>query len=276
MLVGGGRVGRYRGPRVKPRARPFASPHQGGLVAALPSEHRQQTGFLQDRLVGLAGTPDDDSRIGADLVSIMQLAADRISAVDHASLTSQYQGGFATVGATSGLAAAVDEAQYHGEGGPCLEALANGSPIAVPEIGATIVWPQFRDTAGKFGLSASLSIPLFAGSGRTVAALNLYGRERDAMRPLSQAVLAAYHPDPTVVWNHESLDLGGRELAGGLIGAVALRNMIRRAIVAIMSATGQTPDFGYLTLRLQAAAAGDSLSDTAAYVIEHKAPNTIR
>lgn len=239
-------------------------------MAPLPSEHRQQTGLLQDRLIGLAGTPDDSSEIGTDLVELAQLAVDRVAAIDHASVTTRLQGAYATVAASDGLAVVVDEAQYRDDTGPCLAALSDGRPAAVPEIGAMMAWPGFRETAVKLGLKASLSIPLFAGSGRTVAVLNLYGRDRSAMKVLTEAVLAAYHPDAADSWHHDDLDPGGRELIGGLIGALALRNMIRQAIGVIMSATGQTPDFGYLTLRRQAAASADSLADTAAYVIEHK------
>ncbi len=39
-------------------------------------------------------------------------------------------------------------------------------------------WPGFRDTAYRLGLHTSLSIPLFAGRGEPIAALNLYDPTR--------------------------------------------------------------------------------------------------
>jgi hypothetical protein len=66
---------------------------------------------------------------------------------------------------SSALAVAVDEAQYAEQAGPCLEPLHTGVPAPVPDIAATMVWPGFRDQAVKIGLRASVSIPLYAGSG---------------------------------------------------------------------------------------------------------------
>jgi hypothetical protein len=234
--------------------------------------HRRAAGLLRERLIGLAGTPDDSSRVGADLVLIARLAADRIAAVDYASVTSRYQGAYATVAASSDLARAVDEAQYRDDAGPCLEALDADYPAAVPEIAATMTWPGFRDTAVQLGLRTSLSIPLFAGSGKTIAALNLYSRATGPMKALTAAVWAAYDPDPSESATDQSLDSGGRELAAGLIGAVALRDRIQQAIGVIMSASAQSADCAYLALRAQAAELGTSLTETAATVVDRLRP----
>jgi hypothetical protein len=230
----------------------------------------QQTGLLQQQLIGLAGTPDDSAQVGADLVVITRLATDRIAAVEYASVTSRYEGAYATVAASSDLALAIDEAQYRDNAGPCLEALEASYPAAVPEIAATMTWPGFRDVAVKFGLRTSLSVPLFAGSGRTVAALNLYSRHPRAMAPLSAAVWDAYDPDSPEPRKHDDLEPGGRELVGGLIGALALRNTIQQAIGILMSTTAPTADLAYLALRTQAAESRASLTDTAAHVIEQQ------
>ncbi len=231
----------------------------------------QPTGLLQERLLALAGTPDDSFRIGTDLVVIAQLAAKLIAPVECASVTSRDEGGYATVAASSDLAAAVDQAQYDDKAGPCLEALEAHYPAAVPDIAATMTWPGFRDTATRSGLETSLSIPLFAGSGTTVAALNLYSRRSGTLSTLTTAVWAAYDPDSTDRWDHDALEAGGRELTAGLIGAVALRTMIQRAIT-VLSADGTGPDHGYQVLCDRAAETGASLTDTAAQVIEQHQP----
>jgi hypothetical protein len=228
----------------------------------------EQTGLLQDRLIWLAGTPDDSSRIGAELLVIAQLAAVRIAGVEYTSITSRHDDAYATVAASSDLAVAVDEAQYRDHAGPCLETLESGSPTPVREIATTMAWPGFRETALTLGLRASLSIPLFAGSGKSVAALNLYGRDPSALSSIIGAVSACYAPDRTDMPT-EDLDGGARELVGGLIGALALRNMIQQAVGVVMSTTGQGADCAYMTLRIQAAESGRSLTDTAADLIAH-------
>ncbi len=89
---------------------------------------------------------------------------------------------------------AVDEAQYADDSGPCLDALHGGDPVAV-DICATMSWPGFREAAERMGLKASLSIPLFAGSGTTIAALNLYSHDLPAMLALDAWVITIYHTD---------------------------------------------------------------------------------
>jgi hypothetical protein len=47
----------------------------------------------------------------------------------------------------------------------------------VPDIATTVAAAGFRAAALRLGLQATLSVPLFAGRGVDVAALNLYSRE---------------------------------------------------------------------------------------------------
>jgi hypothetical protein len=238
-------------------------------LAGPPAADQHGIELLPDRLIGLAGTPDDSSAVGAHLIVITQLAAARIPAVRYASITSRYEGAYATVAASNDLIIAVDQAQYADGTGPCLDALDGGSTVAVPEIAATMAWPGFRETAFRLGLRASLSIPLFAGSGRSIAALNLYGHDPATMQTLTTAVWATFDsehggiPDPDI-------DAGTRELTAGLIAAHALRSMIQQAVGIIMSTTGHTADRAYLTLRTEAAESGRSLPDTAARLIAHQ------
>jgi hypothetical protein len=223
---------------------------------------------LRHRLVGLAGTPDDSPAVQADLAVIAQLAADWITAVSYASVTSVVPGGYATVAATSELARAVDEAQYADGSGPCLEAITDARVTEVPDISATMTWPGFRKTALELGLQASLSIPLFAGRGTPVAALNLYCHDPSTMRPLSLAVGSVFgvgNPGEPRVENH--LDDGAKNLVAGLTGAFAVRAVIQQAIGVIMALTAHGPEEAYGALRVQAVDADLALPDAAARIV---------
>ncbi len=225
-------------------------------------------GGLHKHLVTLAGTPDDDPAVAADLIVITQLAADRITAVDYASVT-RFQGdGYVTVAASSALAVAVDEAQYGDGAGPCLDALDQGRTTKVPEISATMAWPGFRDTALTLGLRASLSVPLFAGRGTPVAALNLYSHDPTAMRPLSQAVESVYgllgSGQPVA---SRDLGSGAQSLLAGLTGAFAVRAIVQQAIGVLIAVTASTADQAYDVLCLRAADTGVALPQAAARVI---------
>ena len=126
------------------------------------------------------------------------------------SAAGRHEGRYATIAASSDLAVAVDQAQDGDKTGPCLEALEADYPAAVPDITATMTWPGFRDTAARLDLTTSLSIPLFAGSGTTIAALNLYSRRTGTLSTLTTAVWAAYEPDTPGRWVHDALDASNR------------------------------------------------------------------
>jgi hypothetical protein len=174
---------------------------------------------LRDRLIALAGPPEDSSRTSTDLIVVAQLAARLVTPVECASVTCRSGRDYVTVAASSDDAVTMDQAQYDDRAGPCLEALEADYPAAVPDIAATLTWPGFRAAAARLGLTTSLSIPLVGGSGATLASLNLYSRDPGAMADLTSAVWAAFDPEIAGAWSRESLDPGGRELAAGLIGA---------------------------------------------------------
>jgi hypothetical protein len=224
---------------------------------------------LTDDLIALAGTPDDESNVPALLKSITQFAADLLPPVSYASVTVHDEDSFATVAVTSELALAVDEAQYADQAGPCLDALEADEPTALPQIDATVRWPGFRAAALRLGLRASLSIPLFAGRGTPIAALNLYGHDTDTMAPLIAAVLTTFESaaDDDAESKVDGLETGPLQLVDGLIGAFRVRARIQRALGVLMSSEHTDADGAYAILRSRAAAAAVSLTAAAGSVL---------
>jgi hypothetical protein len=232
--------------------------------------HTGTRGPLAEAIVALAGTPDDVPSIDVRLKTIVQLAADRVAAADYASVTARRSRVFTTVAASSDLAEAVDRAQYADQDGPCLQSLVTDTPVTVPDVTKTMTWPGFRRAAAAMGLHASVSIPLFAGSGAAIAALNLYGRDTAAMAPLIAAVWAVYDPDRPPPADHDDLpplDPGGEELIAGFAEAMTVRSTIQLALGVIMGRGYLTAGDAYLQLRLQAADTGVSLLIAATTVI---------
>jgi GAF domain-containing protein len=238
----------------------------------VPAKPSQLTGLLADRMIALAGTPDDSAQVSTDFLIIAKLAAAQLAAVEATSVTVRRGDGFVTVAASDDIAVAADETQYEHDAGPCLDALRTERPVAVAEIATARGWPAFRATAATLGLTTSLSIPLFAGSGTILGGLNLYSRQPGAMATISAAVSDAYAPESSTVWDHDDLDDGGRDLIAGVIGALALRSMIQQAIRMLMSTTAGSAELAYRSLRKQAAETGTGLIDTAARLIEQKQP----
>jgi GAF domain len=236
-----------------------------------PSQSQTDTrGPLAEAVVALAGTPDDLPGIDVRLKEIVQLAADRVAAADYASVTALRDSAYSTVAASSELAEAVDEAQYAEQAGPCVQSLAADTPVTVPDVTTTMTWPGFREAAADMGLHASVSIPLFAGSGAAIAVLNLYGRHAAAMAPLIVGVWAVYDPDRPLPADHDDLqplDAGGTELLAGFAEALAVRATIQLALGVIMGRDHTNAEDAYLTLRLQAAVTGVPLLTAAATTI---------
>ena len=232
-----------------------------------PSTPDQRTPSpLTECLTGLAGTPDDSSRITDQLDMIAQLAADLVTPASYALITTYRDEGFCTVAASSRIALAVDEAQYDDQEGPCLSTLGAGAPVALPDFGTTMRWPGFRNVAFTLGLRASLSVPLFAGRGTAIAALNLYGRDPETMAPLIAAVLSEFEAGGAGR-DRRQLDGGSAGLVAGIAGAFAVRAVIHQAIGVIIANSGCHADAAYLALRLRAAERGHTLSDAAGAVV---------
>jgi hypothetical protein len=240
------------------------------LVADTAESTSPASGRLARSLVTLAGTPDDASEIRGRLVGIAQLAADDLVAVSYASTTQLQDCAYTTVAATSELATAVDQAQYAGGNGPCLDALETGQLVEVPNLATTMEWPDFRTVAFGLGLRASLSIPLFAGSGAPVASMNLYGHDGLAMAALTARVRAVYRSDQETLTTLAQIppDPRADDLCVGLKGALAVRGRIQRAIGFLMERRSCSADDAYLHLRVHAADAGMPLSDVAKRTLE--------
>ena len=174
---------------------------------------------------------------------------------------------------SSDIAFAVDRAQDAGAGGPRLDPLATSQPASVPHLTTTVVWPGFREAAAGLGLHGSLSLPIFAGSGFAIAALSLYARVPEALKPLASAVNAVFDdycqpgaPDVT----SPLLDAGGRQLVGGLVAALHTHERIQTAIGILMEDEQASRTVAYTRLREQAAIAGDSLVDAADKLLDRK------
>ena len=224
---------------------------------------------LAEALIMLAGTPDDMPGIDTQLGSIVQLAADRVGAVDYASSTTLRDDTYSTVAAGSAVAEAVDAAQYGEQAGPCLPAVDGG----VAGLTRTIKWPRFRETAVELGLHASVSLPLFVGSGKTVAALNLYGRDAVAMAPLIVGVRALFRPDEPLPGDRtdlQPLDAGGEELLNGFAEALTIQSTIQLALGVIMGHDQVDTEDAYLRLRLQTAQTGADLPTVSSEIVGSK------
>ncbi|KHD77845.1 hypothetical protein [Actinoplanes utahensis] len=213
-------------------------------------------------LAGLADTPDDVPGLDADLQKVARLAADRITGIAYAAISRRPGDGCCTVAVGGDLVQTVEEAS--GAAGEEKAPRHTGDAAAT-----TTAWPGFREKAADWGLGM-VSVPLFTGSGATIATLDLYGRDAAVMAPLTAGICAAYDPD--LWWLDESgdgpsMDSGGAELVAGFAEALSVRSTIQLALTLIGKGERVDARCAYLTLRMRAAGEGVLLRSAASAVI---------
>nr|WP_296067471.1 GAF and ANTAR domain-containing protein [uncultured Actinoplanes sp.] len=226
-------------------------------------------GALAAAMVALAGMPEHAPGVDGQLRLIARLTPELVAPARYASITALRGDTYTTVAFSDELARAIDEAQYADNRGPCLDALDSGSPVAVPDIDATVQWPKFHEVAPSMGLHTSVSVPLYAGRGEPVAVLNVYSNDRVAMAPLLGRICSLHghageDMDTSVL---EELDEGGKELISGYAQALSVRATIKLALGIIMVENRCTADDAYVSLCLHAGQAGTDLAGAATVLI---------
>jgi hypothetical protein len=108
------------------------------------------------------------------LEEVAALAASAVETEVSCGITTRYDHNPVTSAASDRRAALADEAQYDSGAGPCLDAMATGHVVDVPDLEADHRWGAYRDAALEVGVKCSLSLPLFVDRA-SVGALSLYG-----------------------------------------------------------------------------------------------------
>ncbi|MEV4350613.1 GAF domain-containing protein [Actinoplanes sp. NPDC049596] len=229
-------------------------------------------GPLATAITTLAATPDHAPSVPRQLAAVAQLTTDRVAAAHYTSITALQGRSHITVAVSDELIRAVDEVQYREGAGPCVDSLSLNSPVGVPDIDRTVLWPGFHEQAPRLGLHASVSVPLFAGRGDAVAVLNVYSRDRVAMAPLIAGICLVHghltqEQEEVDEARLAELDPGGQELVAGYAAALDVRATIRLAVQLIAMAGGCGPDEAYLALCTRAGVAGTDLAEAAAKMV---------
>lgn len=116
----------------------------------------------------------DVAEVETFLEEVAALAAAAVESEVSCGITTRHDGQPVTSAASDPRAVAADEAQYASGHGPCLEAMATGLVVDVPDQSVDHRWETYRTAALDLGLKCSLSLPLFV-DGSPIGALNLYG-----------------------------------------------------------------------------------------------------
>ncbi len=171
-----------------------------------------------------------------------------------------------TVAGSDERAERIDEAQYGAGAGPCLDTLASGTAVDVPDLAAETRWPEFRQRALQHGVYSSLSVPLTGDAG-TLGALNLYGGRPYAFDAASHQQARTFADQASTALMLVLRSARQAEQSDQLERALSSRTEIDQAIGILMAQQRCTADQAFVLLRQHSQNNNRKLRDVAADLI---------
>lgn len=183
------------------------------------------------------------------------------------SLSILLYGNLLTVATTDRLAWDADQVEFDTEGGPCVEALRNGTDTGVIDLRVEERWPAWTAVSTMLGFQAAAGVPADLGPGQRIA-LNLYTADPDGLngdglrraRLFNQEVARTV---PTALRLTEQA-----QLAQHLQEALANRSTIDQALGVLMAQNRCSRDVAFGILRRASQHRNLKLREVAAAVIE--------
>lgn len=204
------------------------------LDIAIPPEpaHRpSDVPGLANQFAAVARALAAEVSVDATLQRLVGLATMIVPGCHHAGVTVLRRGRPETPAATDEVSGAVARIQYEAGEGPCLSAILEQPTYRTGDLSAETRWPAFaRPAAERTGVLSVLAYRLFT-EGDTVAALNLYSRDRNAFDDEAEAI-------GTILAALAALAFARareREQISGLEQAVASNRSIGMAIGILMA-----------------------------------------
>jgi hypothetical protein len=185
------------------------------------------------------------------LLRIAEAAVSTVAGCRMASVTVSEPSGYRTAASTDSAAAAVDQAQYLAEEGPCFDAV--DVPMVYAQSFPDDRWPRLASRPTESGVKSALSFRLATASSGAVdpggGSLNSYGVTPDAFNDTAQEIglILAAHASVAAraVGERSSLQSSGR----GLQQALLSREVIGQAKGILMERLQITPEDAFDLLR---------------------------
>ena len=224
----------------------------------------------QEWLRLLAQLPDDGAT-RPEHICRSCVAALGISGAGIAMVTEE--GNRGVVCATDEASARIEELQFDLGEGPCIDAVAAGGPVMIPDLDHAAGveparWPIFRDASRAAGVRAVFAFPLRIG-GITVGVLDLY---RDAPGDLDDDALAmALLAADTAALTLLELDVSnGAVFDGDDIARSTYRLEVHQATGIVQVQLGVSAEVALVMLRARAFASGRPVAEVARDVVARR------
>jgi hypothetical protein len=168
---------------------------------------------------------------------------------DAATVSACVDGVLSTVAATDRRLEALDDAQYAGQRGPCVEALERGGAIVVVDAAADERWPLSRETADYLGIHTTLALhlPIPEDAGLS-GALNLYSRRRFDVTAEQCRMASSFAKQMAVTMQSVQSNRVAARLAEQMAEAMQSRAVIEQAKGMLMAERGVSDDEAFQLL----------------------------
>ena len=153
-----------------------------------------------------------------------------------------------TAAYTAEVALRLDEAQYAGDIGPCLEAARDGREVLVRDIADEARWPSYAEAAVDAGMRSSLSMPLPVQQ-QVIGALNIYGEGAGAFDDQSVEVARTFAGYAAIALANAQMFAATAALAEQMKQAMESRAVIEQAKGILMGQRRCTVDEAFDILR---------------------------
>lgn len=177
----------------------------------------------------------DDDNLGDALRRVAETGCGLLPGCAAASVTIIERGRAITMGSTSTMAQALDDAQYTAGDGPCLSAARERVLVRIDDIATEERWPEFARQAVEHGVLSSLSMPLSLSRDDTMGGFNVYGRDPAGFTDVDEELCETFATQASIVVSNAQAYWASLELSRNLSRAMQSRAEIEQAKGILMS-----------------------------------------
>jgi GAF domain-containing protein len=211
-----------------------------------------------------------ETNLDGVLARIAHLAKRAIPGADEVSVTLLSGSDAHTAAFTGQLALNLDEWQYQGGHGPCLDAAEAGAILSVSDMSAESRWPDWAARARTEGALSSLSIGLPVQEA-VIGALNIYGTKPDAFDEDATALAQTFAGYAAVALANAHLYDSTAALAQQMQTAMQSRAVIEQAKGIIMGERRCTAEEAFAILTKVSQDSNRKLRDVATALVDRAA-----